>query len=190
MRDSILICQFMKWFVVLHHAMHDQWPGFRGNTVVRLFWPCSPFAHEQSRAGVMGFIVREPVLFFQLQPARWGKEEGGNWRQRSRRASSSLSPIFSLFLIPSGVLYQKVQHLQAGAKTTDGSYSPVMKHRRPGPKHLSYDIPTSEWPTVVQRVLVQKEPLLAVAVAYGVSHETIRRILHHHPHQQQGQQDA
>jgi hypothetical protein len=32
-------------------------------------------------------------------------------------------------------------------------------------------------PTVKQRVVEQKEPLRTVAVAYGVSHETIRRIL-------------
>jgi transposase-like protein len=64
-----------------------------------------------------------------------------------------------------------------------------MKHRRPGPKHLSYSIPTSERPTVVQRVVEQKEPLRTVAAAYGVSHETIRRILLH-AHKQRGQQEA
>src|SRR5438270_5648295 len=30
---------------------------------------------------------------------------------RNRRVSSPLSPIFSLFLAPTGILYQKVQHL-------------------------------------------------------------------------------
>ncbi|HEY6410240.1 MAG TPA: hypothetical protein VIY29_22525 [Ktedonobacteraceae bacterium] len=53
----------------------------------------------------------------------------------------------------------------------------VIKHRRPGPKQLSYGIPTSEWPTVVQRVVEQKEPLRSVAADFGVSHETIRRLL-------------
>ena len=33
-------------------------------------------------------------------------------RRRNRRVSSSLSPIFYLFLIPSGILYQKVQLLR------------------------------------------------------------------------------
>jgi hypothetical protein len=42
---------------------------------------------------------------------------------------------------------------------------------------------------VVQRVVEQKEPLRTVAAAYGVSHETIRRILLHVP-KQRGQQDA
>jgi IS30 family transposase len=33
---------------------------------------------------------------------------------------------------------------------------------------------------VVQRVVEQKESLRTVAAAYGVSHETIRRLLHRH----------
>jgi len=97
--------------------------------------------------------------------------------------SSSLSPIFYLFLTPSGILYQKVQHLLAEDETTKGSRPPeVIKHQRPGPKDLSYGIPTSQWPTVVHRVVEQKEPLRTVAAAYGVSHETIRRILLHSHH--------
>jgi len=42
---------------------------------------------------------------------------------------------------------------------------------------------------VVQRVVEQKEPLRTVAAGYGVSHETIRRILLH-VQQQRGQQEA
>jgi hypothetical protein len=52
-----------------------------------------------------------------------------------------------------------------------------MKHRRPGPQHPAYGIPAEHWPTVVQRVVEQKEPLRTVAAAYGVSHETIRRLI-------------
>ena len=103
--------------------------------------------------------------------------------------SSSLSPIFYLFLIPSGVLYQKVQRLLVENETPEGSHPPIMKHRRPVPKHPTYGIPTSEWPTVVHRVMEQKEPLRTVAAAYGVSHETIRRILLD-VQQQRGQQEA
>ncbi len=93
--------------------------------------------------------------------------------------SSSLSPIFYLFLAPSGPLYQKVQHLLAEDETLEGSQPPVMKHRRPGPKHPTYRIPASEWSVVVQRVVEQKEPLRSGADSYGVSHETIRRIMLH-----------
>ena len=71
--------------------------------------------------------------------------------------SSSLSPIFYLFLLPSGVLYQKVQHLLAEDETPETSHHPeVIKHRRPGPKHSAYAIPAFEWSTVVQRVVEQK----------------------------------
>jgi hypothetical protein len=76
-------------------------------------------------------------------------------------------------------LYQKVQRLLAEDETSEESHPPVMKHRRPGPKRITYGIPASEWPTVVQRVVEQKEPLRTVAAAYEVSHETIRRIMHH-----------
>jgi hypothetical protein len=104
--------------------------------------------------------------------------------------SSSLSPIFYLFLALSGILYQKVQHLHAEDETTEGSHPPVViKHRRPGPKHPNYGIPAELWPTVVQRVMEQKEPLRSVAAAYRVSHETIRRIIFY-VQKQRGQQDA
>ncbi len=91
--------------------------------------------------------------------------------------SGSLSPIFYLFLIPSGILSQKVQCLLAEDETPEESHLTVLKHRRPGPKRSIYDIPASEWPTVVRRVVEKKEPLRTVAAAYGVSHETIRRII-------------
>jgi hypothetical protein len=92
-------------------------------------------------------------------------------------------------LAPAGKLYLKVQDLLAHDETHDVSPSPeVIKHRRPGPKHPADALPASEWPTVRHRVVEQKEPLRTVAAAYGVSHETIRRLLHtHKPH---GQQEA
>ena len=104
--------------------------------------------------------------------------------------SSSLSPIFFLFLASSGVLYQKVQYLLAEDETARASHpSGMIKQRRPVPKHLSYGIPTSEWPIVVHRVVEQKESLSTVAAAYGVSHEMIRRIIRH-VQKQRGQQEA
>jgi hypothetical protein len=97
---------------------------------------------------------------------------------RNRRVSAPLSPILYLFLAPAGKLYQKVQQLLTEDVTFVGNSPPiVIKHRRPGPKHPAYGIPASEWPTVLHRVLEQKEPLRTVAAAYGVSHETIRRII-------------
>jgi len=93
--------------------------------------------------------------------------------------SNTLSPIFYLFLAPAGTLYQKVQRFLIEEQSTHSSHPPVLKYRRPGPKRPTYGIPASEWPTVVQRVVEQKEPLRTVAAAYGVSHETIRRIVFH-----------
>ena len=107
----------------------------------------------------------------------------------NRRVSSSLSPIFYLFLTPSGIFHQKIQRVLAEDNPTEGSHPPVLKHRHPGPKRTTYGIPASEWPTVVQRVVEQKESLRTVAAAYGVSHETIRRIVLH-VQKQHGQQEA
>jgi hypothetical protein len=103
--------------------------------------------------------------------------------------SNSLSPIFYLFLIPSGILYQKVQRLLAENESTGQSHPPFLKHRRLGPKHQNYGIPVEHWPTVIHRVVEQKEPLRTVAADYGVSHETIRRIMRHVKNQR-GQQEA
>jgi hypothetical protein len=103
--------------------------------------------------------------------------------------SSSLSPIFYLFLTPAGKLYQKVQRLLAEDEAPEGSHPPVVKHRRPGPKRPIYGIPASEWPTVVRRVVEQKESLRTIAASYGVSHETIRRIIRQ-VLKQRGQQEA
>ena len=92
-------------------------------------------------------------------------------------------------LAPAGNLYLKVQRLLAQDETPDVSPSPVViKQRRPGPMQPADALPASEWPTVLRRVVEKKEPLRKVAAAYGVSPETIRRLLH--THQQQGQQEA
>ena len=103
--------------------------------------------------------------------------------------SNALSLIFYLFLAPTGKLYLKVQHLLAEDELFQRSNPPLLKHRRPGPKHPNYGIPADLWPTVVHRVVEQKESLRTVAAAYGVSHETIRRILLHSHHLRGNQED-
>ena len=55
----------------------------------------------------------------------------------------------------------------------------ALSRRRPGTKHPNYGIPTELWPIIVHRVVEQKEPPCTVAAAYGVSRETIRRIMLH-----------
>jgi len=93
--------------------------------------------------------------------------------------SSSLSPICYLFLAPFGKLYLKVHHLLVENELLQRSNPPLLKGRWLGPKHPNYGIPASEWPTVMQRVVEQKESRRTVAAAFGVSHETIRRIVLH-----------
>ena len=82
-----------------------------------------------------------------------------------------------------------MQRLLAENESTGQSHPPVLKYRRPGPKRPNYGIPAELWPTVVHRVREQKEPLRHVAAAYGVSHETIRRIIRH-VLKQRGQPEA
>jgi hypothetical protein len=82
-----------------------------------------------------------------------------------------------------------VQHLLAEDEIVQRSNPPLIKHRRPGPNHPHYGIPAELWPTVVHRVVEQKELLRTVAAVYGVSHETIRRIVLH-VQKQSGQQEA
>ncbi len=54
----------------------------------------------------------------------------------------------------------------------------MIQYRRPGPRNPADGIPASEWPTVLHHVLEKKESLRNVADDYGVSHETIRRVVH------------
>jgi len=103
--------------------------------------------------------------------------------------AKTLSPILYLFLVPSGKLYLKVQHLLAGDELFQSGDPPLLKRRRQGPKHPNSGIPADLWPIVVQRVVEQKEPLRTVAAAYDVSHETIRRIILY-VQKQRGQQEA
>jgi hypothetical protein len=75
---------------------------------------------------------------------------------RNRRVSSSLSPIFYLFLLPAGVLYQKVQHLLAGDELVEKNSLSFIKHQRHKPKRRNNGIPSEQWPTVIRRVVEQK----------------------------------
>ena len=71
--------------------------------------------------------------------------------------SSSLSPIFYLFLGPSSILYLKVQHLLAEDELLQGSNSPHQKSTTKS-NHPNTGIPADQWPTIVHRVVEQKEP--------------------------------
>ncbi len=79
MGDTKFLCNRSKGVLVLHHTMHDHRPVFSGNTVIRVFWPWSPFAHNRRRAGVMCFAVSEQFLDLEIQYAIRAKEEVKNW---------------------------------------------------------------------------------------------------------------
>ena len=109
--------------------------------------------------------------------------------RRNRRVSSPLSPICSLLLAPTGKLYLKIQDVLAHDEAHGVSPPPMVGKRRPGPKQPNYGIATEHWPMIIHRVVENNEPLRAVAQEYGVSHETIRRIMLH-VQKPRGQQEA
>jgi hypothetical protein len=82
-----------------------------------------------------------------------------------------------------------VQQLLAHDEAHDAGPPPIVNKRRPGPKHPNYGIATEHWPMIIHRVVENKVPLRAVAQEYGVSHETIRRIMLH-VQKQRGQHEA
>ena len=92
---------------------------------------------------------------------------------RNRRATTTLSPILYLFQIPTSILYRKLQIVLA-----QEIQQPLVieTQRRPGPKDIPYGIPAEEWPTVLQRV-ANHESYRKIAADYGVSRETIRRLV-------------
>jgi hypothetical protein len=97
--------------------------------------------------------------------------------------------MFSLFLAPTSTQYLKIQDVLSHDEARDASPPPMVGKRRPGPKHPNYGIPTEHWPMIIHRVVENSEPLRAVAQEYGVSRETIRRIMLH-VQKQGGQQEA
>ena len=78
-RDTKLLCNSTKRFVVLHDTMINERPVFSGKTLLRMFWPWSPFATHWRRASVRCFMVSQQVLYLQIQVARRCKQEGANW---------------------------------------------------------------------------------------------------------------
>ncbi len=92
--------------------------------------------------------------------------------QFGKKVSVSLSPTLTLFISPYGKPYLKMQLVLL-------SNTPLeIPPRRPGPRQPKHGIPTSEWPTVQYHILDNQEPLRTVADDYGVSHETVRRVMH------------
>ncbi len=98
-------------------------------------------------------------------------------KSRNRWATATLSPVLIHFLVPHGKLSQKFHLLLAEDEQAQPSRVLETQHRL-GPKEISYDLPTHEWPTILQRVLENHESYRKVANDYGVSHQTIQRLVH------------
>ena len=72
----------------------------------------------------------------------------------------------------------KLYHRLLALEQVLGSIPPLLTSQQySGPREPHYGIPLEEWPNVVRRVIEHHESLRQVAADYGVSHETIRRIL-------------
>ena len=87
------------------------------------------------------------------------------------------------FVAPHGKLLQRLHALERLL----GSLPPLLTSQQfAGPREPHYGIPLEEWPNVVRRVSEHHESLRQVAADYGVSHETVRRILRASRHDRAG----
>jgi len=100
-----------------------------------------------------------------------------HWCDRNRRASTFLSPTLTLFLEPHGKLYLKLQQVFAQLQVDVNDPLLPTTRKRPGPAKPKHGIPPTEWSNVFRRVTENQEPLRKVADEYGVSHETVRRVV-------------
>ena len=88
--------------------------------------------------------------------------------------SGSLSPVPIHFVAPYGKLFQRLLALEQLL----GGLPPLLTSQQySGTHEPHYGIPPEEWPNVVRRVIENHESLRQVAAEYGVSHETVRRLL-------------
>ena len=78
------------------------------------------------------------------------------------------------FIEPHGKLYRRLLALEQLL----GSIPPIVSaQQHPGPRESHHGIPPEEWPNVVRSVIEHHESLRRVAAEYGVSYETVRRLL-------------
>jgi hypothetical protein len=100
------------------------------------------------------------------------------WQDRNRRATTSLSPVLIHFLPSSGKLYLKLQQFLGAVHAATNEPLTLITPRHPGPKVPKRSIPREKWPTVLRRVVENQEPLRKIAGDYGVSYETVRRVIY------------
>jgi len=89
-------------------------------------------------------------------------------------ASNSLSPVLIHFIAPHGKLYQRLLKLEQLL----GSIPPLLTaQQHPSASETQHGIPAHEWPNVVRLASEHHEPVRQVVAEYGVSHETVRRVV-------------
>jgi hypothetical protein len=92
-----------------------------------------------------------------------------NRRATIHRSHLSLIPLEKLFPGRNDILVYK----HPNSNLPDASSLP---QRRPGPNDPHWKIPVAAWPIVLHRI-DKGEPLRKVASDYGVSYETVRRVI-------------
>jgi len=94
------------------------------------------------------------------------------WQERNRRATTTLSPILYLFQIPTSALARALQNV-----LSEMDIPPLVEtQRRPGPSDIPSGIPETQWHVVLARI-AHHESYRTIAKDYGVSRETIRRLV-------------
>ena len=82
--------------------------------------------------------------------------------------------MFIHFVAPHGKLLQRLLALEQLL----GSLPPLLtSQQHAGPREPQHGVPPEEWPNMLHRVIENHESLRQVAAEYGVSYETVRRIL-------------
>ena len=107
-----------------------------------------------------------------------------NRRATSRRSHLALIPLEKLFAHPDDILVytprSSSDYAQADDPFEQVLENPVVisfSQRHSRSDMLQWKIPRAEWPNAIRRVVENHEPLRKVAGDYGVSYETIRRMI-------------
>lgn len=107
-----------------------------------------------------------------------------NRRATNHRSHLALIPLEKLFAHPDDILVYTPRSSSDYAQSND-PFEQVLDHpvvislsqRHPCSDMTQWKIPLAEWSNVIRRVVENHEPLRKVAGDYGVSYETIRRMI-------------
>ncbi|GHO54434.1 hypothetical protein [Ktedonobacter robiniae] len=134
----------------------------------------SPAQREEAIA-----LLQQPEMPIRKVASALGTSRGTN-----HRSHLALIPIDKLFAGRGDILIftpkASADYAQSGTLFEQALGNQVdipLSQRRPGPDTPQWKIPVSEWPNVVRRIIENQEPLRKVAMDYGVSYETVRRVI-------------